>query len=168
MQNQPTQEDFPKALEQIFQRYGLTYEEDSFLMSMMELAYQAGTKNAWGESSQEAVLLHSTKGELEFPKIDELWTGLKSKENTEPTYTLTQPQVNYLRPILSKVSRDIQNELKFLKEDEQYFYEHSDNESPLGALCFNVMNSTRNEIKRLRRHQHRINSIIRALKYGDK
>lgn len=166
MHNHKGTEQFPKPLQKVFDKYEV---QDQFTKAVSEHAYNAGVKNAWGESTAIPALLEKTNQpvHLEFPKLDTYWFDEFAQGET-PSYTLSQPDVNYIRPFLSDLASVYQSTMQGLRYEEANFYFLSEEGTESGLKAFAELNSVRNDIRKLKRHQNRLNAIIKVLKYGNK
>jgi hypothetical protein len=177
-------QNFDKPLQRIFDKYEVT---DMTFRALMEHAYEAGKKHAWGESTQEAVLFAEPLPAIfdldffktqhkqafaapevnQFPDIQNLWFDDIQPTGQEPTYELTQDEVNFLKPLLSQEVTDIQNLSKVWRRDASYYYEFCDKNEPLiAAIPFKRLNNAKNTLRGLKKKQKKLDALIRKLKYG--
>lgn len=162
------QQDFEKPLQRIFDKYGV---EDTTFKALMEHAYEAGKKEAWGETTQvpalfQEVISSEEEQELNFPELSEIWFDDIQVQGQEPAYELTQAQANFIRPLLADLSSLYQDEIFQVKIKAESLWHCCNPDTEIGKLSFKEMNKIRNYGRKLKAQQKTVDGIIYTLKYG--
>lgn len=77
---------------------------------------------------------------------------------------LTGPQADFVKSVMSKVAGQLQGDRKHLKVTAQKCYDMAEEGDPIGEMYFDILNSYRDDIRKTRQIEKRVNDVIRALK----
>lgn len=164
MQNQ----NFHANLQRVFQQFDVEQAGDK---SLLLHAFEAGQKAAFEESNQQATLLKPAPAQTEW-KLPELkveeWPEFTFEGFIEGTSAveLTPRQADFLKVILRNLANIMQDYRKVLKGEESTLYLYCDEETEMGKMAFKQMNAVRNELRRNKELEAKVNDLIRTVKYG--